>query len=185
MGAVGWPTGDRNAVAQGIVFICHASKDEDYVGPLLELVKPVIHSTLTDLRLWEDSQIYAGEQWDESVQSAIDQAVAAVVLVSTNLLNASYALEKELPKLLSRALRKELTIMCLYVKPSLADQYVFKVPVGKASQEVALTAFQGLNSPLKPLSTIINRHKREAALEQAGRNMVATLKTLKRPKKRR
>jgi hypothetical protein len=97
------------------------------------------------------------------------------------LLNSSYALEKELPKLLARALRKELTIMCLYVKPSLADQYVFKVPFGEGTQNVVLTAFQGLNGPLRPLSAITNKGKRDVALEQAGRKLVATLQSLSAP----
>lgn len=157
------PTG-----SQRNVFICHASRDEEYVTLLKHYAAPVINTQLADLRLWEDSSLLAGNPWSERIQEEIARSIAAVVVVSDNLLNATYAMKHEMPRFLARAEAGDFEILCLYARDCLVDEYVFQVQVNGALRPVLLTKYQGLNSPRSPVDALFHRRARENAMLTAA-----------------
>lgn len=163
------------------IFICHASRDEEYVSDLVRQVEPVIESLMLDVRIWEDSMLFSGQEWSSEIHSAIDQSIAAVIVVSDHLLNSKVAMKQEMPRFLERAAQREIEILCLYARPCLIDEYVFHVRSNGVTQPVLLTKYQGLNSPTKPLESIVHRSKRKEALVLAARRLVATVKQRARP----
>ena len=163
------------------VFICHASEDEAFVAGLVRHVDPVLRKDLPGIRLWEDGAIPAGEPWSEYIKAVIDESFAAVVIVSEHLLNSTYAMEKEMPPLLARAEVRDLLLLCLYVRPSLADEYRFTIEIGDQTLQRSLTHWQGLNPFDKPLSAILPKARRDQALVLAARRLLATLKRTYQP----
>jgi hypothetical protein len=94
------------------------------------------------LPLWDDKQLRAGEAWEAAIDAAIDSASVAILLVSPDFLASSFIVDRELPRLLSRARRTGLTILPLYV----ADAHLGVVP--------ELVGIQGVNSPDRPLKRL-------------------------------
>lgn len=160
------------------VFICHASLDEVYVRDLKHYVSPIIKSQLSGLVLWEDNMLFGGQPWNRHIQQAIDDSVAAVVIVSDNLLNSTYTIENEMPRFLALAEDRNFPIYCLYARQSLVDEYVFKVTIGNTLRSYVLTSFHGLNSPNVPIDSIADRRARTNAMVLAARRLVANLKEL-------
>jgi hypothetical protein len=163
------------------VFICHASRDHAYVDELVHYVAPVVKTQLSDLRLWEDSSLFAGEPWSERIQQEIENSVAAVVIVSDNLLNSTYAMEREMPNFLARAEAGAFEVFCLYVKPCLVDEYIFKVNVKDGQRNITLAKYTWLNPPHTPIDSIFHRRRRVDAMVTASRKLVACLKKIQRP----
>jgi hypothetical protein len=160
-----------------VIFICHASTDEEYVRDFIHYVGPVIQSlSRAGLRFWEDSMIFAGSIWNDEIQEAISNSIAALIIVSDNLMSSNYAMTNELPRFLEEAEQRKLDIFCLYARECLIDEIVFRISINGAEKEVKLTDYQGLNSPNSPLDSFHYKKKRKRELIQAARKMLATLK---------
>ena len=128
---------------------------------------PLFH--LSDLRIWEDSMLFAGRSWHESIQAKLKSSIAAIILVSPGLLDSNYVRNHEIPVFLGYAQSANLPIYCLYLAYSVVDQIFFYPSTGDACEPVKLTDYQGLNSPEQPLAGIMKGRKnkvlRDAALE--------------------
>src|ERR1700754_1504322 len=90
------------------VFVCYAHKDNDspdlskrWLDRLLEHLEPLGLQNLVST--WSDQQIEAGDSWDASIKSQLQQARAAVLLVSPAFLASKYIRNSELPVLLMNA----------------------------------------------------------------------------------
>ncbi|NJD06071.1 MAG: TIR domain-containing protein [Methylococcaceae bacterium] len=160
-----------------VIFICHASRDEEYVRDFVHHVGPVLQSLgSAGLRFWEDSMIFAGSVWNKEIQNAISNSIAALIIVSDNLMNSSYAMTNELPRFLEEAEQHKVDIFCLYARECLIDEMIFRICVNGIQKEVKLTDYQGLNSPNTPLESFHFRRKQKHELIQAARKMLAALK---------
>ena len=158
------------------IFICHASKDEMYVQELLMHLKPTIQGCSTlDLRIWEDSQIFAGSKWHESIQEELSCSVAGIIVVSEFLFNSEYVMNNELPKLLTMAHHNQTKIFCIYARESMVEEIPFSIEVNGEHKEILLTDYQWLNSPDKCLEGI--RYKsRKSILIQCVKKMLGILR---------
>lgn len=134
------------------IFICHSTHDENVVSDLRVHLNPLFASG--DIRIWEDSMLFAGEKWDIKIHEAMEKSVAAIFLVSPQMLNSTYVRSIEIPHFLALAEQFNLRIYCLYVEYSVVDAVEFTITIGDDSRTVKLTDFQGLNSPEKPISHI-------------------------------
>lgn len=160
-----------------VIFICHASTDEEYVREFVHHVGPVLQSRSSDgIRLWEDSMIFAGSIWNKEIQDAISNSIAALIIISANLMNSHYAMKNELPRLLEEAEQHKVEIFCLYARECLIDEMIFRIRVSGIEKEVKLTDYQGLNSPNTPLDSFHFKKKQKHELIQAARKMLAALK---------
>ena len=67
--------------------------------------------------MWSDDKIRAGEDWEQEIDRAIEEAKAAILLVSPHFLTSDFILSKEVPKLRQRHENKGLFIIPIITKP--------------------------------------------------------------------
>ncbi|SRR6266404_3700662 len=79
-------------------------------------------SRAESMLFWSDKNIKAGE-WEKQIESAMQGAVAAVLLVSDNFLASDYIIEKELPYLLRANEKRGLMIFWAYLEPCDIKRY--------------------------------------------------------------
>ena len=64
---------------------------------------------------WSDKDIQIGEEWEKKIFDAIDNANAAVLLISHHFLSSSYIMNIEIPRMLDRWSKKELDLFPLII----------------------------------------------------------------------
>jgi DNA-binding NarL/FixJ family response regulator len=69
------------------------------------------------LELWCDSCIEPGEDWYEKVQTSLDSADVAVLLISADFLTSKFILTEEVPRLLQRRESEGLHVVPVIVRP--------------------------------------------------------------------
>ena len=130
------------------VFISYAHKDDQYWFDTL-----LSHLSWLEreygIEIWSDRDIAPGARWHESIQTALDLAKVAILLVSPDFLSSSYIASNELPKMLQATETDGVTIFWVPVRQS-------------AYKHSQIAAFQSAHPPEKPLSTLSS-----AELDQA------------------
>ena len=61
------------------------------------MVAPYLRTAETELDLWADTRLSAGDRWDKEIDGALKQAGVVVALVSADFLASKYVTENELP----------------------------------------------------------------------------------------
>jgi formylglycine-generating enzyme required for sulfatase activity len=64
---------------------------------------PLLRDSRQELKLWDDSQIEPGAKWRQSIETALQQARVALLLVSDAFLASEFVMNEEVPKLLAAA----------------------------------------------------------------------------------
>jgi len=96
------------------VFISYSHEDEVWKNRLVKHLGVLAEQDL--LRTWNDRNLRAGELWLEGIQSEIDGARVAVLLVSANSLTSKFILHKEVPRFLELRQQSGMTIFPVIVK---------------------------------------------------------------------
>lgn len=146
------------------VFLSYAHKDRKWADELLTFLAPWIRDKRVEL--WEDSRIQAGANWRAEIQSALEEASVAVLLVSKDFLASRFIWEHEVPLLLERAAKTQVRIAW--------------VAVGHSGVEATpLWNFQAVNDPSRPLESLSRDQRNKAMVEIARRIADAvTIRTL-------
>ena len=71
------------------IFICYSRKDKDYLIEIAGHLKSIC------LSYWYDDNIGTGDRWNEKIESAINDAKIAILLISMNFFNSDYIVDKE------------------------------------------------------------------------------------------
>lgn len=98
----------KKPITRPTVFISYSKKDEEEKDRLLSHLGVLVGADLIDL--WSDDRIGAGANWETEINKAITDARVAVLLISANFLTSKFNLENEVPKLLNRRDKENLTI---------------------------------------------------------------------------
>lgn len=93
------------------------------------------------LSIWEDTQIPPGADWRQSINDAISQSAAAVLLVGQGFLASRFIKEKELPNVIPPGGKNNIPLYILYVGYS---PWQFSV----------LEPYQAFNNPNEPLESL-------------------------------
>jgi TIR domain-containing protein len=126
------------------VFVSYAHKDRKWADELVTFLAPWIRDKRVDL--WDDSRIQMGDNWRTEIRKAIEEATVAVLLVTKDFLASDFITKHELPILLKRALKKEVSLAW--------------VAVGHSGVEATdLWHFQAVNDPAHPLETLDRAHR--------------------------
>ena len=122
------------------VFVSYAHKDdESWLKSLLTNFSWLQRNHAVEI--WTDQEIVPGAKWHEEIQVALQNAKAAVLLVTPDFLNSDYVLNNELPQLLQDAESEELTVFWIPVRPS-------------SYRHSPIAAFQAAWPPEKALSSL-------------------------------
>jgi tetratricopeptide (TPR) repeat protein len=97
------------------VFISYSHKDEKCKDRLLKQLK--VLQIQGKVEVWDDRQIKAGEDWYPKIQKALNQADAAVLIVSADFLTSDFILTKEIPPLLKQRTKEKKKIFPLIINP--------------------------------------------------------------------
>jgi hypothetical protein len=100
------------------VFVSYSHKDEDWKDKLLPHLR-ILETAGLNVRIWEDRQIDAGAQWYPEIQQAMEQAVAAVLLISADYLASAFCVKEEVPFLLKRQESAGMLLVPLLVRDCL------------------------------------------------------------------
>lgn len=138
------------------VFVSYSHKDKDVLERVRIHLK-VLESEGVLLDLWDDTQIKAGDKWQEQIEKALSAAKVAILLISTDFLASDFIITNELPPLLRAAENDGATIIPLILKPC------------RFSKNEELSAFQAVNDPAQPLSKLSDDEQDEVLLRLTDR----------------
>jgi hypothetical protein len=127
------------------IFISYSHKDRQWLEELFTHLAPFRDT----FDVWADSRIDAGANWEDQIKKAIDDADAAIILVSANYLASDFLQEIEIPSILKARQLQGTIVLPILVSPCLWEA-------------TELSKFQFLNPPNKPLSNL-TKAKRDAA----------------------
>ncbi len=128
------------------VFICYSHADRDSLERLRVFLRQLEREGLIDR--WDDGIIKPGQKWREQISKAIDSSKVAVLLISQDFLSSEFITTDELPRVLAKAEGEGMVILLLILKHCLL-------------QRTALSRFQAVNAPDKPLKAL-SKIKQEA-----------------------
>lgn len=142
------------------IFISYSHEDNDWLNKVLKHLKP-LKRYYDNIDTWSDKEIIASDIWKEKIDSALNKATIAILLVSTDFLASDFIVNDELQPLLEKAQKEGVKIMPLILRPC------------GFFEESGLSKYQALNDPKKPLSGMTDFDQENALV-----NMVNTIKTL-------
>jgi tetratricopeptide (TPR) repeat protein len=95
------------------VFLSYSHQDEDWKDRVVGHLK-VLEA---ELDVWDDRRIAKGDAWLPEIQSAMDRAAVAVLLISKDFLTSRFIKETEVSRLLKRRRDEGLRVIPLFVRP--------------------------------------------------------------------
>ncbi len=131
------------------LFICYSHTDRQYRE---EFSKFLETANLQGLKIFSDAAIAPGDEWLKTILSQLEQAKAALILVSQDFLISPFIQQVELRELLASYIRDGLRL--------------FLVPVRATNYEgTYLKDFQWARSPDKPLSLLPPEQREQAMVD--------------------
>ena len=120
------------------IFVSYSHKDSEWLDRLKVMLTPYLRMAETELVLWDDKQLRAGQQWNAEIKAALARAGVLVALVSADFLASNFIMQDELPVMVKAA--KEGGAQLLWVYLSAAGW-----------EETALKDFQATHDTKIPL----------------------------------
>lgn len=102
------------------IFISYSHKDEPWKDRLVEHLG--ILEREKRLRTWNDRRIKAGQEWLPEIETAMNEARVAVLLISTSFLNSEFIRSREVPLLLERRVKEGVHVFPVIVKDCLWEE---------------------------------------------------------------
>lgn len=96
-------------------FVSYSHRDKEPLSRLQVHMKPLQRESIVEL--WDDTQISAGEQWQIAIESALERAAIAVLLISADFLASDFIVNNELQPLLLAAKEGGTTILPVILSP--------------------------------------------------------------------
>jgi hypothetical protein len=149
-----------------MIFVSYSHADEAWRKRFETASKPL--SRAESMVFWSDKNIRMGA-WEQQIEAAMKDAIAAVLLVSDNFLASDYIVEKELPYLVRATKTRGLKIVWAYLEPCDLKRFP------------QITRFQAMTlGELKPMAAMNQWEWKQTMLK--GCDMIdALLKELERP----
>lgn len=108
------------------IFVSYSHKDVEWLERLKVMMAPYLHAAESELDLWDDTRLRAGQQWDEEIRRALAKAGVAVALVSADFLGSTYVMEKELPVIVNAAKGGGASLLWVYISDALWEETPLK-----------------------------------------------------------
>ena len=143
------PRSSKKTPTRDQVFISYSHQDKNWLNQLQTHLKPMIKNN--QFPLWDDTRIKAGDEWRKEIETAIQKAKVAVLLVSPAFLASDFIDENELPPLLDA--RSEGLV-------------VIWIPLTYSNvEETEIEKYQAAHSPSKPLDSLSESDRNKAWVE--------------------
>lgn len=119
------------------IFVSYSHQDSHFLTRLKVHLRPYERDRLVDV--WSDERIQAGDDWRDEIESALESASVAILLVSADFLASDFIANNELPRLLDAARQRGTRIIPVILKPCAYT----RIP--------QIARFQSVNNPSKSL----------------------------------
>jgi predicted nucleotide-binding protein len=141
----------NNKTLRTEIFISYShADDEKYIKKLHVHLDPLKRKN--KIVLWDDTMIKPGQKWREEIQSALNRAKIAILMVSPDFLASPFVNDNELPKILGAAEKDGLTIVWIPVSSS-------------AYRDTVIEPYQAVINPGKPLDKMNSGELNDALLK--------------------
>jgi len=97
------------------MFVSYSHRDREWLDRLKVMIAPYLRNAETELDLWDDTRLVAGQQWDVEIRQAMGRAGVAVALVSPEFLASTYVVQYELPAMVRAADESGLRLLWVYI----------------------------------------------------------------------
>jgi len=97
------------------IFISYSHKDEPFKDELVTMLAGLQNRGVVDT--WQDRRIEPGDEWNKSIQNAMDECDLALLLVSPDYIASRFIQEEEQPKLLQRRKELQTHVIPIIVRP--------------------------------------------------------------------
>lgn len=136
------PTAMNNSMKRDktSIFISYSHQDKKYLEWLQKHLKAFQRQN-RQIEVWDDTKIKAGDKWKKEIESALEKASVAFLLVSKDFLASDFVMDEEIPKLLQKCSEEGTLFIPIILTPCLFDDS----PLGD---------FQAINTPDTPLSSM-------------------------------
>lgn len=115
------------------IFISYSHKDSSFLDRVLVHLSPVLPSD--SIEAWSDKRIEPGALWSQEIESSLNEAKVAILLISADFLASEYINKVELPRLIKRRYDDGAIIIPLFLKPTNLRRFDH------------ITQYQGVNTP--------------------------------------
>lgn len=173
-----------------MIFVAYSHKDAKWLNELEIMAAPL--KKYGGLRPLSDKDIKTGADWRKSIDSLLNNAAVAVLLVSRHFLNSSFIMDVELPAILKARKNRGLKVVWVLVSHCLWEETPLEkiqavLPTSVALQDMSESS---VSAALKKISLAVKEGFDQPAIDPAlnGRPMaqkVENLKLLSRPCTRR
>jgi serine/threonine protein kinase len=141
-------------VARDLLFICYSHTDKKYREQFQKYLKA---DAVTEvIRIWADTEITEGADWQKEIIERLDEATAALVLISQDTLISPFIQQVELRAILESHVSRGLRLFLVPLAPTLY-------------QGSTLERFQWALPPDKPLSSMSENDQQEAIVQVCRR----------------
>jgi hypothetical protein len=111
--------------------------DADWLKAFQVNLKPYLHNK--GITAWDDTKMWAGDEWQEEIKNALALSKVAVLLLSPDFLASDFISQEELPYLLDVSRTEQVRVLPVAVRPC-------------AWSQTPLREKQFVNNPSRPLS---------------------------------
>ena len=102
-------------MAQPAVFISYSHKDEAWKDRLVSHLRVLEYEGALDV--WDDRRIEAGDNWREEIETALNAATVAILIISKDFLTSPFIREQELTRILAGRNEGRLKVIPLIAEP--------------------------------------------------------------------
>lgn len=130
-----------NKITKNNIFISYAREDKNWLIRIKKYLK-TLNFSYKNLSVWDDTEIKAGDDWEEKIETALNACQIAILIISNDFLGSDFIRNNELPPLLQNAQTKGTKIIPLIVNHC------------RFTKDENLSKFQALNDPNEPLCSL-------------------------------
>jgi hypothetical protein len=115
------------------IFISYSHKDQEWLSEILVPLEALKYENI-NIKAWDDTQLQAGQVWDQEIEQSLNNADINILLVSNNFLASGYIRKKELPQILENTKQRGADIipviarLCRYSESPLGDYQTLNPP---------------------------------------------------------
>ncbi|MCP3964295.1 MAG: CHAT domain-containing protein [bacterium] len=154
------------------IFISYSHEDARDLEQLQRFLLPLEQRGLIDA--WDDTRLEAGDDWAADIDRVLAEAAVAVLLVTQDFVASKFITGEELPRILEAEARGELTVIPVFLRPSIVDKIDYAFGAGSAARQVNLTRFQGFGTPQRVLMKLDKSDREEIYAQLACRLLEIT-----------
>ncbi len=134
------------------VFVSYSHRNREALAQLQRFLRPLEREGW--LAAWADTELQAGDDWAQKIDEALATATVGVLLISQDFLDSTFIVEREVPPILAREATGHLTVIPVFLSPSLVGEVRFADPRSGGRTKIPLSKFQGFGDPVQGLSAL-------------------------------